>query len=426
MVVQSPAPTAPRPPAALDVGDSARSGLCAGPPPPPPPYGAFAFGPGPGPHAASASVSPEAGRSASPSATPTPPSSPSQGPAAAPTPPPPVASAPGGGGERYMWVLDPMTRKLRVPISAMVPTQATSTPGTVPSLCMLFLEGRCRHPWCRQAHVPADVLNRLRADSLRTPNCCGRHGDPHDATALLSRFHSVLILGLKGGPPSPTPSPASPHALSPASGPTSPGASGAPAALLAPLSPTPSPPQGDDRAGSAPAGVSPVVSPATGPVATTNGSGGGGSANTAGGLLVSADRLAMTVGLHRFLAQSVPPGPSSTGVLEVGAKHICRLHAARRCRYMDDCNNFHFCRELDLPLPQAAPSSAPSSAPATLFQAICPQTTTCVVGAVHYAVTPLAHGAVSDTDLHQMLLAHKQSYPHVPIRIVDVRAACAA
>lgn len=215
-----------------------------------------------------------------------------------------------GGSEKWIWVLDPMTRKLRVPLSYLAPTQATATMGTVPSLCIAFLEGRCRHPWCRQAHVLPSMIAQLRHDALNAPTCCSRHQDPHDTSMLTRRFQTITVADCSMQTPIPT------------------------------------------------------------------------------------ECIALTVGLQRYLAHSVPSevqGPN----LEIPSKLICRLHLSHRCRYLEDCNNVHVCREFDLRLHPPPFMMGP-------LQNLTVTTRTLTLGDMAYTVTPLAVGEVSDDEFHAM------------------------
>jgi hypothetical protein len=228
--------------------------------------------------------------------------------------PPPTTSS-----EKWIWVLDPMTRKLRVPMSYLVPTQATATMGTVPSLCIAFLEGRCRHPWCRQAHVLPHMIAQLRHDALNAPTCCSKHHDPHDTVMLTKRFETITIADCSMQSPIPT------------------------------------------------------------------------------------ECIALTVGLQRYLAHSVPNdvrGPN----LEIPSKLICRLHLSHRCRYLEDCNNVHVCREFDLRLHPPPFMMAP-------LQNLTVTTRTVILGDASYHVTPLAVGEVTDDEFHA-LCEQQQLFHH--------------
>ncbi|KAI5690494.1 hypothetical protein MNV84_03583 [Leishmania braziliensis] len=236
--------------------------------------------------------------------------------------------------EKWVWVLDPMTRKLRVPLHLLVPTHATSTPGTVPSLCIAFLEGRCRHAWCRQAHVVPSAIPQLRYEALSSPTCCHFHQDPQDISMLTNHFKYVLITG-----------------------------------------------------------------------------------NGGSNELIPADRVACTVGLRRYLVHNAPKksacasnnatekrsAASENDVLELPAKFICRLHLAHRCRYLDDCNNIHICREFEVRL-QPPPQILSS------LNSVTTSTRTVSIGDTCYTVTPLAVGDVSDDDFNAIAEAKRIDY----------------
>lgn len=235
--------------------------------------------------------------------------------------------------DKWIWVLDPMTRKLRVPLNMLVPTHATSTPGTVPSLCIAFLEGRCRHAWCRQAHVLPSAIPQLRYEALSAPTCCHFHHDPQDISMLTEHFKYVRITG-----------------------------------------------------------------------------------NGGNNELIPTERIACTVGLRRYLVHNTPKKPADhvdptsaaglqhkaeeEGILDLPAKFICRLHLAHRCRYLDDCNNIHICREFEVRL-QPPPQMLSS------LNSVTTSTRTVNIGDTCYTVTPLAVGDVSDDDFAAIAEAQK-------------------
>lgn len=73
-------------------------------------------------------------------------------------------------------VIDPRSKRLFIPIGCMVETRAMHRSG-VPSLCCVFLEGRCRQgDNCFQAHADPSVVGALRAQALEEPSCCQYHG----------------------------------------------------------------------------------------------------------------------------------------------------------------------------------------------------------------------------------------------------------
>ncbi|KEG12791.1 hypothetical protein DQ04_01421050 [Trypanosoma grayi] len=302
------------------------------------------------------------------------------------TSPPKDSGDHGNETERCIWVLDPLTRKLRVPLSQLVHTQATATAGTVPSLCISFLEGRCRHQWCRQAHVLPSAIPQLRYEALHAPTCCRVHDDPHDTSVLTSRFKYIRVVnnGSNGGADN----------------------------------------SNNNNKQNANANVNNDTSD-----------------------LIHTDRVAQTVGLLRFMAHSVPPpkkkqhqhssskernstrggesanatgdaengsGKNTNGVaddgreevLELPAKLICRLHLAHRCRYLEDCNNIHICREYELRL------QPPPQVMAAL-SSVAPATRTITIGDTCYAITPLSLGDVTD-EAFRVICEQQRQALHVP------------
>ncbi|CAD2220973.1 hypothetical protein ADEAN_000849800 [Angomonas deanei] len=224
--------------------------------------------------------------------------------------------------EDWIWVLDPLTRKLRVPLRLLSPTQATATPGTVPSLCIAHLEGRCRHPWCRQAHVLPSSIAHLRHEALHAPTCCAFHKDPHDCSRLTSQFDYIQIIQN--------------------------GASG-------------------DSA------------------------------------LISTERVASTVGLLRYLVHNISHNNNNNKVLQLPAKNICRLHLAHRCRYLEDCNNIHVCRELHVRL-QPPPNLMAS------LSAVTAQTKTIQLGDVTYTVQSLMTEELTEKEFDALEVAQRAAH----------------
>lgn len=81
-------------------------------------------------------------------------------------------------------VIDPFSKRLFIPNEAMLDTRAMHRQG-VPSLCRVFLDGRCRQGSnCFQAHANADVVANLRLAALEEPTCCAFHGARSDSTGL--------------------------------------------------------------------------------------------------------------------------------------------------------------------------------------------------------------------------------------------------
>ena len=78
---------------------------------------------------------------------------------------------------RTMLVVDPISRKLNVPLECISETLARFRQGT-PSLCMLNLNGRCRQGAnCHQVHADPQVVFALRAQAQQSLMCCMTHGD---------------------------------------------------------------------------------------------------------------------------------------------------------------------------------------------------------------------------------------------------------
>ncbi len=74
-------------------------------------------------------------------------------------------------------VVDPATRKMQVPLAALTATRAVHRQG-IPSLCLLFIAGRCRQgSQCHQVHCDRSVVEVLRTASAAIPTCCLAHGD---------------------------------------------------------------------------------------------------------------------------------------------------------------------------------------------------------------------------------------------------------
>lgn len=78
-------------------------------------------------------------------------------------------------------VVDPHSRKLRIPLSSITPTRAMSRAG-IPSLCLLFLANRCRQgSLCHQVHANPAVVQQLREIVANQPQCCVTHGDVNES-----------------------------------------------------------------------------------------------------------------------------------------------------------------------------------------------------------------------------------------------------
>jgi hypothetical protein len=96
----------------------------------------------------------------------------------------------------YMVVVDPISRKLKIPVEYVCETLARFRQGA-PSLCMLYLNGRCRQgPNCHQVHAEPTVVLSLRAQAQQSLMCCMVHGD---RAMLETDFPSKYVLQFQGG-----------------------------------------------------------------------------------------------------------------------------------------------------------------------------------------------------------------------------------
>lgn len=284
-------------------------------------------------------------------------------------------------GERCIWVLDPMTRKLLVPVNYLVPTQATQTPGTVPSLCIAYLENRCRHPWCRQAHVIPSTIHQLRRDALNAPTCCACHGDAHDIGCLTSRFETITIADCTNK----SLIPANRVALT--------------VGLQRHLAHNVVPNATTNSASCSPnlcSSSSVAVTPAK-PATTTPAPKGGAEEQPAG----NASPMS-TLGNTTNSTTNVTLLTATGTNLEIPSKLICRLHLSHRCRYLEDCNNIHLCRELDLHL-------LPPSHLVGLLCAINLKSPHVVIGDQAYGVSVLHEGEADDEQFELICENHHRN-----------------
>lgn len=290
-----------------------------------------------------------------------------------PSSPSAAGSSAGSAGPKWIWVLDPLTRKLRVPMHLLVPTQATAVSGTVPSLCMGFLEGRCRHQWCRQAHVLPHAIEQLRHEALHAPTCCKAHKDPHDISSLTQRFTHIRIV------------------------------------------------QGSSSPAGGGVSNSSVLSPTSSPVGEESSGGGLEDGGDVLEDLIPVSRVANTVGLLRYLVQHAPGkggaeksgGESSGGastsdvskirVLDIPSKCVCRLHLCHRCRYLEDCNNIHICREYEERVP-------PPPNVLSVLMHIHAGMKEVTLSDGRYEVVPLALGEISDEDFQNIREIHREEF----------------
>ncbi|KPI87773.1 hypothetical protein ABL78_3131 [Leptomonas seymouri] len=233
-------------------------------------------------------------------------------------------------GELCMTVVDPVTRKLLIPKQYIFDTRARQR-GTLPSLCQLYLSGRCRQgQGCYQVHADWMAVQRLRAQVDSLPCCCPGHGDK-DHLGLMENAPLRDFLNNSSGHH---------HGTSAKIDPT------ATAATESNVC------------------ASDVVVYVPG-------------CSTYEGNYVPLHRVSYTTGLRRLLEEQhvlkAPPNAhvsllnSETGfpedkiVVDATGSTVCRLHAMDRCRYAEECKFLHLCKELTKADPQLT-ASPPATA----------------------------------------------------------------
>lgn len=102
-------------------------------------------------------------------------------------------------GSETILVVDPQTRKLSIPLAAVLPTQALNRPDRVPSICMLFLCGRCRQGTnCHQLHADPVIVEQLRSDASQRMSCCPEHGEEVSTPTLHEVAPAITKINLEG------------------------------------------------------------------------------------------------------------------------------------------------------------------------------------------------------------------------------------
>lgn len=230
-------------------------------------------------------------------------------------------------GELCMTVVDPVTRKLLIPTQYIFDTRAQQR-GTLPSLCQLFLLGRCRQgQGCYQVHADWEAVQRLRAQVDSLPCCCPGHGDK-DHLGIAENVPLRDVLSGNGGHHH-----GNTHA------------SAAEAAAVA---------------GSTVCARDVVVYVP--------------GCSTYQGSYVPLERVSYTIGLRRLLEEqqvllAAPTAhvsllnaetgfPEDKIVADASGATVCRLHAMDRCRYAEECKFLHLCKELTTADPQLTASPA--------------------------------------------------------------------
>ena len=98
-------------------------------------------------------------------------------------------------------VVDPATRKLSIPVAAVAHTQALLRSDRVPSICMLYLQGRCRQGMhCHQLHADPAVVQMLRNEVSMRASCCPEHGEEVTQPSLPELTSELIELSLEGQP----------------------------------------------------------------------------------------------------------------------------------------------------------------------------------------------------------------------------------
>jgi hypothetical protein len=101
--------------------------------------------------------------------------------------------------EPYILVVDPATRKLCLPMRAVIHTQALMRLDRVPSICMLYLQGRCRQgPACHQLHADPVVVEMLRSEVSQRTSCCPDHGEEVTQPSLVQLSPDVQVIVVDG------------------------------------------------------------------------------------------------------------------------------------------------------------------------------------------------------------------------------------
>lgn len=220
--------------------------------------------------------------------------------------------------ELCITVVDPVTRKLLIPLNSTFDTRAQQRP-TLPSLCLLFLRNKCRQGMnCYQVHATLEAVEALRRSVDSLPRCCVLHGDSDRAGVQLcpeeywrtradgsdsnklshSLQHVVLYL---------------------------PGLNRSSHRLLVDI------PKSDLLVEGLKSG-------------DTEASAGGGSTGLLTGIPLTL--ISHTVALQKLLDEQTPLHQDRSLILDGTGCTVCRLHATDRCRYAEECKFLHLCKEL--------------------------------------------------------------------------------
>ncbi|GET88542.1 hypothetical protein, conserved [Leishmania tarentolae] len=235
-------------------------------------------------------------------------------------------------GELCMTVVDPVTRKLLIPTQYIFETRAQQR-GTLPSLCQLFLSGRCRKgQGCYQLHADWEAVQRLRSQVDSLPCCCPTHGDKDHIGALQNALMRESVS----------------------------------------LGRTHSHHHGNSDQNDADAAAVANSTVCTNDVVLYVP-----GCSFFEGSYAPLDRVSYTIGLRRLLEEqrvvlALPAArisllnqatgfPEEKIVADASAATVCRLHAMGRCRYAEECKFLHLCKDLTAADPQLTASPATES-----------------------------------------------------------------
>ncbi len=135
---------------------------------------------------------------------------------------------------------------------------------------------------------------------------------------------------------------------------------------------------------------------------------------------IPSECIALTVGLQRFLTQqgAAPKQPldgrelSAMQVLEIPSRLVCRLHLSHRCRYVEDCNNVHICREYELAL-------NPTSQLLPTLLGLSQATTIVLINDAPFSVSMLAEGDVADEFFNAVCDAQQKVVAQQPFAFLN-------
>lgn len=205
-----------------------------------------------------------------------------------------------GVARTHVYAIDQVSTKLKIPMSAVQPTLALEDDGFVPGLCRLFLAGRCRQDAnCYQVHADPAVVEQLRVEAFRKPSCCVEHG---------------ACCSMKGFPVGLT-------------------------VTVEPSRKLTGKPHKDA-----------IEDDLNGPSADSS-SASNGDSNSVGNEENTAAPRGVGLSIHSFSPTSYlwkAYRADGSANLVVSCRKICRMHRQGLCRFGDECNFLHVCRQIPL------------------------------------------------------------------------------